>query len=100
MGAGVMDYMELSHEIELHTGGLNASTHVCTDPVDLYGFDQVWVVVAVNFSISYHKYINFYFMAVNIFVLIEKDRVVSMLIFSDISTLSLGLCQLPKNPYN
>lgn len=40
MGAGVMDYMELSHEIELHTGGLNASTHVCTDPLDLYGFDQ------------------------------------------------------------
>ena len=41
MGAGVMDYMELSHQAELHTGGLNAGTHISPDPSDLYGFNQV-----------------------------------------------------------
>ena len=41
MGAGVMDYKELSHQAELHTGGLNASTHVSVDPADINGFTQV-----------------------------------------------------------
>ena len=40
MGAGVMDYKELSHQAELHTGGLNAATHVSMNPNDLFGFDQ------------------------------------------------------------
>ena len=40
MGAGIMDYKELSHQAELHTGGLNAGTHVSMAPNDLFGFDQ------------------------------------------------------------
>lgn len=40
MGAGIYDYKELSHQIELHTGGLNASTLVSPDPSDLMSFEQ------------------------------------------------------------
>ncbi|KAL4217277.1 Presequence protease [Mactra antiquata] len=40
MGAGIYDYKELSHQIDLHTGGLNASTLVAQDPTDLLAFEQ------------------------------------------------------------
>lgn len=41
MGAGIYDYKELSHQIELYTGGLGASTLVSADPSDVLDYDQV-----------------------------------------------------------
>ncbi|XP_060572656.1 presequence protease, mitochondrial-like, partial [Ruditapes philippinarum] len=40
MGAGIYDYKQLSHQIELYTGGLNAQTLVSPDPSDSLGYDQ------------------------------------------------------------
>jgi len=40
MGAGIYDYKELSHQVELHTGGLGSSTLVSADPSDPLAFDQ------------------------------------------------------------
>lgn len=40
MGAGSYDYKELSHQVELYTGGLTASPLVVPDPSDSLGFEQ------------------------------------------------------------
>ncbi|WAR10315.1 CYM1-like protein [Mya arenaria] len=40
MGAGAYDYKELSHQAELHTGGLNAGTHVSAHHTNPDDFDQ------------------------------------------------------------
>ena len=41
MGAGSMDYKELSQQIELSTSGLSAGTHVVQHHSDNYSYEQV-----------------------------------------------------------
>jgi len=41
MGAGSMDYKELSQQIELTTSGLAAGTHVVQHHSDNYSYEQV-----------------------------------------------------------
>ncbi|XP_013406216.1 presequence protease, mitochondrial [Lingula anatina] len=40
MGAGAMDYMELSQQMSLKTGGMDACSHVTGDPSDIYTYEQ------------------------------------------------------------
>ena len=42
MGAGSMDYKELSQQIELTTSGLDADTHVAQHHSDNYCYEQVY----------------------------------------------------------
>ncbi len=41
MGAGVYDYKELSHQMELYTGGLSASCHIASHPSQLNSLEEV-----------------------------------------------------------
>ena len=41
MGAGNLDYRELSQLMEMRTGGMSVSTHVTTHHSDLKAFEQV-----------------------------------------------------------
>ena len=41
MGAGSMNYKEMAQQVELATGGLSVSTHVCSHHTEPNTFEQV-----------------------------------------------------------
>ena len=41
MGAGSLDYKEMAQQIELATGGLSVSAHICSHHTDPNTYEQV-----------------------------------------------------------
>ena len=50
MGAGNMNYKEMAQQIELATGGLSVSTHVCSHHTHPNTYEQVRTEILVEFS--------------------------------------------------
>ena len=50
MSAGVMNYHELSQEIDLYTGGMSAGVHVSSNHTDTTQFEKVRRVL-INWKI-------------------------------------------------
>ena len=55
MGAGDLNHRQFAQEIDLYTGGLNVSPHICAHHSNELGYEQV-----INRCNTYiHKYIQY-----------------------------------------